>query len=335
MRLSLNHKPYRLPFRQPMRTAHGVWAEREGMVVRVEDEHGRVGFGEIAPIPGWGGGTLAEATEALARLGRQPSWDEVSTMASQGGVLGFALGSALEASTEDVASEREYLAVAALLPAGRSALAGVETKLELGFRTFKWKVGVDDERAEQGLLDEIMERLPEGARLRLDANGGWDRRQAERWLGFCADRPMIEFVEQPTDPGNVDLLLGLVEDYPTTLALDESVVGRADFERWQGMGWPGVFVIKPALWGDPQDVLDVVGPVAPQVVISSALETACGARRVLELAFAMPGLERALGTGVWPLFAPSRLNGPTALPFLRKTEVEAINAEEIWEALET
>ena len=56
-----SHRAYRLPLRQPLRTAHGLWAEREGLIVRVEDESGRVGFGEIAPIEWFGTETLAEA----------------------------------------------------------------------------------------------------------------------------------------------------------------------------------------------------------------------------------------------------------------------------------
>ena len=88
------------------------------------------------------------------------------------------------------------LGVAALLPAGRAALAEAPRKAEAGFRVFKWKVGVGAADDEMALLDDLIA----GAARRLQDQAGRERgvgpRTAERWLDRCADRP-IEFVEQP------------------------------------------------------------------------------------------------------------------------------------------
>jgi len=227
------------------------------------------------------------------------------------------------------------LPVAALLPAGREALAAVAAKAEIGFRVFKWKVGVGDNDEELGLLDDLLARLPGGARLRLDANGAWDRRRAERWLERCAERP-IEFVEQPVAPaarGADDLLLGLAGDFPTPLALDESLVHDGDVERWLAAGWPGLFVVKPALLVDPSGVCAQLVQAKAGVVFSSALETAVGAQAALRLAFAWPGERRALGFGVYPLFADARFDGPPAAPFVRVEDVARLNPEAVWNAL--
>src|SRR6185295_18074434 len=112
---------------------------------------------------------------------------------------------------------------------------------------------------ELALLDDVCAALPNGGKLRLDANGAWDRRQAERWLERCAERP-VEFLEQPCfaerSQGAAlqrkmeELLLGLAGDFPTPIALDESLVGEGDVERWVGAGWPGIYVVKPLLVGD-------------------------------------------------------------------------------------
>ena len=67
MSRQISVKPYRRAFRQPLRTAHGEWATREGFLVRVEQE-GRVGYGEVAPLPEFGSETLAEATAFLEQL---------------------------------------------------------------------------------------------------------------------------------------------------------------------------------------------------------------------------------------------------------------------------
>jgi O-succinylbenzoate synthase len=253
----------------------------------------------------------------------------VDAVMEEGGAVAFALGSVTWDWETAVKDGPNYVPVAALLPAGRSAFAVVESKLELGFRTFKWKVGVADVRDELAMLDDLLALLPEGARLRLDANGVWDRRTAERWLNGAAERPGIEYVEQPTSPNNRDLLLGLAEDHPVTLALDEAVRGRSDFQLWRDLGWPGVYVLKPALWGAPDDLLTEVRGSEDDVVISSALETVVGARVVLAMGFALGTGQRALGVGVWPLFAGDGHEGPTAMPFIRQEEVLALSMERV------
>ena len=231
--------------------------------------------------------------------------------------------------------EGKALSVAAFLPAGRAALKVVGPKAEVGFRIFKWKVGVGDAADELALLDDLCAELPPGAKLRLDANGAWDRRRAELWLERCADRP-VEFVEQPIAPttrGADDLLLGLAQDYPTPLALDESLVGAEALERWLGAGWPDVFVIKPLLLADPAAALARLAAAKADVVFSSALETAVGAREALRAAFAWTGPARALGFGVWPLFVDGRFDGPAVAPFIRRSDVERLNPEALWNVL--
>ena len=226
--------------------------------------------------------------------------------------------------------------LAALLPAGPASLGAAPVRADAGFRTFKWKVGAGDIDEELGVFDDLCGLLPQGSRIRLDANGAWDRRRAERWLERCAERP-VEYVEQPSfggsGSGEEDLLWGLAADYPTPIALDESLVGDADVERWLGDGWPGVYVVKPSLFADAPAVLARLAGAKAAVVFSSAFETAVGARHALELAFSWTGEGRAIGFGVWPLFEDARFDGPAAAPFIRWTDVQSINPEAAWSAL--
>ena len=335
--LRLSTKTYRIPFRQPLRTAHGLWSEREGVLVKLEDADGRVGFGEAAPVPGFAGATVAEVVSVLETLGRDADEALLEGVIARGGALGFALASAWAALDGErglsVPRAHDYLPVAGLLPAGKAAFRVAMDRAELGFRTFKWKVGVADPRDERGMLDDLLSALPSESRLRLDANGAWNRRQAEAWLDCCAERPMIDFVEQPvTTDGErgIDLLRGLAEDYPTTIALDEAVTRTQDLQTWIDAGWSGVWVIKPALMGDPEVLRATIEQHKLDVVISTALETAVGARSAYALAFALSSKKRALGMGVWPLFPGSWANGPMAMPFVRWSDVETLNAEAVW-----
>lgn len=335
------YRRYALPFRSPVRTAHGAWGVREGVIVRLEREDGTVGWGEAAPIPWFGTETVDAVDAACRELGRDV--DDARLDAVPASTLGCLHG-ALAAARRPAPAPTETAArpVAALLPAGRAALDVIEPRAEIGFRTFKWKVGVGAAADELALLDDLCARLPSGARLRLDANGAWDRRTAERWLERCAERP-VEFVEQPafapTGEGATavarveDLLLGLAGDFPTPLALDESLVGPDDVTRWLGHGWPGFYVVKPTLLGDPSAALAALAQAKARVVFSSALETAVGAKAALRCAFEWSGPGFALGFGVWPLFAERRADGPATAPFIRWPDVMAINEEALWTAL--
>lgn len=313
------------------------------MLVRVERSDGSTGFGEAAPIPGFAGPGVSEIEESARAMGARFGPEVIESLPVALNSLRGALRSAFQDEPlSSGGSGPSYLGVAALLPAGRAVLAELSARCEAGFRVFKWKVGVGDVADELALLDDVCAALPAGGRLRLDANGAWDRRRAERWLERCAERP-IEHVEQPclpasgageTDRRRVDdLLLGLAGDFPTPIALDESLAGDADVERWLGLGWPGVFVVKPALLGDAAASLAALRKRRAPVVFSSALETAIGARSALRTAFRWEGEPRALGFGVWPLFADARFDGPRAAPFVRREDVEAIDAEAAWNVL--
>jgi o-succinylbenzoate synthase len=336
MRYRFQFRRYRLPFRGVVRTAHGPWGEREGVIVRIENAESRAGYGEAAPIPWFGTESPDDVEQGCRELGEWVEAETLDAVPQHLGCLRNAIAVArAELTFEAVATDGPDLGVAALLPAGKAALSDLPPKADAGFRVFKWKVGVGDSDEELGLLDELCAALPDGAKLRLDANGAWDRRRASKWLERCADRP-VEFIEQPIAPdarGAQDVLLGLAADYPVPIALDESLILDGDVERWVDAGWRGVFVLKPSLLNDPRAALTRLAAAKASVVFSSALETAVGARATLRLAFEWQGARRALGFGVWPLFADARFDGPYATPFLSRADVERLNPEAVWNAL--
>ena len=355
LRLRLQFRRYRLPFKTTVRTGHGPWLERGGLLLRLDDASegapAATGCGEAAPIPWFGTETVDEAEEGARAIGEWIEGEALDGIPARLGCLRNAIASARNdldlarsraTGQEPVEKLAPYLSVAALLPAGKAAIGQIAARTEIGFRVFKWKVGVGDLADELALLDDVCAALPNGGKLRLDANGAWDRRQAERWLERCADRP-IEFVEQPcfanASEGTArqrrteDILLGLAGDYPTPIALDESLSSDGDAERWLANGWPGVFVVKPSLLGDVAGTLAKLANAKAHVAFSSALETAVGAKAALRSALAWTGEARAVGFGVYPLFADVRNDGPMALTFFRAEDITAIDAERTWNAL--
>jgi len=167
-----------------------------------------------------------------------------------------------------------------LLPAGASVLPALEEGLSSNAQTLKWKVAAGDDALERQLLEAVLERLPEGARLRLDANGGWDRATAAAWAERLAGEPRLEWLEQPLAEDDLEGLEALAARLP--VALDESLRRHPSLrQRWRG--WQ---VRRPALEGDPRPLLAALAAGRAGWMVSTAFETGVG-RRLVEHAAAL------------------------------------------------
>lgn len=145
--------------------------------------------------------------------------------------------------------------------------------------TVKWKVAAADDTLERQVLEALLTRLPPDSRLRLDANGGWDRTTAWRWASRLAGDPRLEWLEQPLPPDDRQGLEQLAAQLP--VALDESL--RCD-PALCAAGWPGWQVRRPLAEGDPRPLLATLLAGTPRLMLSTALETGIGRRLLNHLA---------------------------------------------------
>jgi O-succinylbenzoate synthase len=193
--MRLDIRPYQRPFRNPLQTAHGLWSVREGLLLRLIDDEGHIGYGEIAPIPWFGTETLAQALTFCQSLGSD-FWQNRVTLTEANippnlPATQFGLASAwanlqfAHTSPHPPLSPSPPLSLCGLLPTGKAALTTWPQRWEQGFRTFKWKIGVTDIAQEGRWLEELITQLPPQARLRLDANGGLTVTEATQLLRLC------------------------------------------------------------------------------------------------------------------------------------------------------
>ena len=252
-------QPYTLALQQPLQTATGRFHHRLGFVLALQDERGAVGYGDAAPWPGFGSphqqvmlqlGRLAHellASEAQVhwqgQLHRQDAVVGAIAMPAAASPLLPEVQHALELALLDLLGQRRGLPVAELL-AGAAAASSAQTQQLVGgdgpieARAIKLKIGAASAERDRARLDDVLARAPQGAHVRLDANGAYDLAGARRALRQLA-RPGVVAFEQPLSPRCA------LADW---VALRQQAAGK--------LVWPGAEAFLRVAQADPVQKLD-------------------------------------------------------------------------------
>lgn len=104
-----------------------------------------------------------------------------------------------------------------------------------GIRALKVKLGskhgIDADQAMFAAVLESVRGLGRAVSLRVDANGGWEVREAQAMMKWLAGRG-VEFVEQPLEAGREADLPALYKNRPLPIFVDESCRFAADLPDW-------------------------------------------------------------------------------------------------------
>jgi L-alanine-DL-glutamate epimerase-like enolase superfamily enzyme len=233
-------QPVVLTLAEPLQTAFGEVRERAILQLCIEDDAGRSGWGEAAPLEAYDGVSLERCRAALdahlAVLADPPR---------QSGSAGAAILDACRAADPlpqalaavdlalwDLAGRRAGRPVAALLADELLAQVPVNTTIGAldreaaatraaaaaaqGFACVKLKVGSGDDA---GRVAAVRAAAGPQMALRLDANGAWDVEQAVRTIDVLAPAG-LELVEEPVH--GVDALRLVRRRVATRIAMDET-----------------------------------------------------------------------------------------------------------------
>lgn len=298
-------RPYRLPFTRPWRMAGVEIDRRFGWLVEIETSGGIRGFGDYAPLPlsaqgqATDGG-LAERANALLGADVAEALD---------GLAADTPASALECALLDALARQRGVPLRRLL-AERAAdrvevnavaeLAGVGDAVAAGFRVVKLKVGRGKPEAEAAALRALP--IPDGVRLRLDANCAWPWDDAVRFIDAVAGLP-IESLEEPLAQPTLERLAELQSRTAIEIALDESLP-HVDWQAVTERRPVHRIVLKPAATGGLRKSFDLARQAriaGLTCVITSALDSAIGVRAAAHLAAAVgaPGVAHGLSTSEW------------------------------------
>jgi o-succinylbenzoate synthase len=114
MQFKVEFRVYRRRFAKSLVTSWGTWETREGIILRLADDRGNVGWGEIAPIPWFGSETLEEALEFCHQLSGKITTETIVSIPDNLPACQFGFASAgedlgLEIGAQDTHPTRENL----------------------------------------------------------------------------------------------------------------------------------------------------------------------------------------------------------------------------------
>jgi L-alanine-DL-glutamate epimerase-like enolase superfamily enzyme len=246
--LSASYERLELPLETPFTIARGTQTASENLVVRIEDDEGRVGVGGAAPSSHYG--ETADTVEAVLpdllavveNVGDPHHVDRIERRMRETVRRNPAARCAVSVALHDLAAKRADLPLyrywgldpgEAVETSFTIGLDDVETMREKtadavdrGHGVLKVKLGTDRDEA---IVDAVRSAAPD-ARIRVDANEAWTPREAVRMIETLAAYD-VEFVEQPVPAENLEGLRFVYERSSLPVAADESCVTLDDVPR--------------------------------------------------------------------------------------------------------
>jgi len=267
--------------------------QREGLLVRLTLGE-QIGWGEIAPLPGFSHETLAEAQSALLdwlsqwQSAKEAPLPELPSVA-------FGLSCALAELTGVLPQMADYR-VAPLCSGDPDELILALAAMP-GEKVAKVKIGEYEAVRDGMVVNLLLEAVPD-LRLRLDTNRRWTPLKARQFAKYVnpAYRSRIAFIEEPCQTPDQSREFSL--ETGIAIAWDESL-READFVFQPEPGVVAV-VIKPTLTGSLDRIREQVAAAHQQgqiAVISSSLESSLGLTQLARIAaWLTPGVIPGLDT---------------------------------------
>lgn len=299
---SLRWRPFRVRMQHRFEAAHGVLANREGVLLELVTAEGARGVGEASPLPSLEQGTVDDVIALLrsrrvgAGLPDAPDVPganalrcalDVASLDAEARARGVPLAALL------CQQPRAWVAVNAVIGAGspeetaRYALDAIEA----GYSVVKVKVGVGSLAEDVARVRALREACPDAA-IRLDANGAWG--EATALAAVEALAPFgIELIEQPVPVADVGALARVHARAPMPIAADEAVADPAARARVFEQRAADLVVLKPMMLGGITTARAIARQAAERgmgALVTTTFDTSIGTAAALHLAASLPSL---------------------------------------------
>lgn len=254
--------PLRVPFKTALRSVSSV----EDIIVEVHTDTGAVGYGEAPPTGAITGDTTGAILGALRDhiiktiLGRDvDDFENLIQAVNRCIVKNTSAKAAVDMALWDLYGQLYRIPVYKLLGGSRKQIVtditisvnppeemarDAEDAIRRGYDTLKIKVGSNPDLDVARLL-AVREAVGSAPCLRIDANQGWQPKQAVKLLNQMQEKGLdIEFVEQPVPAHDFEGLKYVTQRSYVPVMADESVFSPEDALTIMQMGAADLVNIK-------------------------------------------------------------------------------------------
>ncbi len=329
MPLQVHYQPYKLNFRFAAGTSRGILSDKTSWLIKIYDdaEPTVVGIGECGPLDGLSidarpdfEDTLQSICQSFNRLDLEIySWN-ISIIIEQlignqwpsirfgfeSAMLDYLNGGKRILFANDFVSQQKKIPINGLVWMGshEEMLRQVDDKIRAGYDTIKLKIGAIDFEEECAVLGYIRRHFSsDEITLRVDANGAFDASNVHTKLKRLAEYN-LHSIEQPIQPGQLELMTELCEVSPVPIALDEELIGAFDYAEKRRLLKhlkPQFIVLKPTLLGGfelTREWIETAQRLDIGWWITSALESNIGLNAIAQFTAEFDNaLPQGLGTG--------------------------------------
>ena len=262
VRLGRISVPLRVPFKTALRSVNSV----EDVIVEIHTDTGAVGYGEAPPTGAITGDTTGAITGAIRdHIARSivgldvDGFEDALQTVQRCIVKNTSAKAAVDMALWDLYGQLYRIPVYKLMGGARKQIVtditiSVNSPEEMardavsavtrGYDTLKIKVGANP-ALDVARLSAVRSAIGDKTRIRIDANQGWEPKQAVRLLNQMQEKGLdIEFVEQPVKAHDFAGMKYVTERSYVPVLADESVFSPEDAMTIMQMGAADLVNIK-------------------------------------------------------------------------------------------
>jgi L-Ala-D/L-Glu epimerase len=306
----------RIPLKKAFKTALRTVTVAETIVVKITCDNGKVGYGEAPPTHVITGETLASisyviqdvvkpALIGMSCLNREQLFEKMNRLL----VGNTSAKAAVDMAIYDCIAQQAGMSLTQYLGGYRSELetdytVSVNSPEEMaqdavgyvrdGFTTLKIKVGKDEINTDIKRIQAIREAVGQNVKIRLDANQGWEAKEAVLAIQKMEDLGLrIEFIEQPVKAHDVKGLKYVTENTTIPIMADESVFSIHDARVVLEQGAADLINIKLMKSGGIHEALNIAklaNAFGVTCMVGSMIESKIGITAAAHFAASQPNI---------------------------------------------
>lgn len=238
------------PLKKPFKTALRTVVDAESVLVRIRADDGRVGWGEAPATIVITGDSLDSIQAAIVHtftpllIGKNLlAYEQILQAVHQSMVGSSSAKAAVDMAVYDLVAQYCGLPLYQFLGGYKDEIetdftVSVNSPKEMGedavryikegFNVLKIKVGKDNIQDDIDRIKEIRSRVGSAVKIRVDANQGWQVKDAVRTIHRMEDLGLdIELVEQPVKAHDIEGLKAVTDAVETMVMADESIFSPA------------------------------------------------------------------------------------------------------------